>query len=100
VIEAELFRLARKLQPGPQRESPRPRETFAEGLIPFKGRLIPSSIRRGRTINHQRTRRMSRIFPATLTKEQLVDRWGALCSRLKKIEAEIEPLKEEAWGVE
>jgi hypothetical protein len=48
VIEAELARLARKLQP--QRESPRPRETFAEGLIPFKGRLIPSSIRRGRTI--------------------------------------------------
>ena len=48
-IEAELVRLARKLRPGPQRESPRPRERFAEGLIPFKGRLIPS-IRRGRTI--------------------------------------------------
>jgi len=48
-IEAELMRLARKLRPGPQRESPRPRETFAEGLIPSKGRLIPS-IRRGRTI--------------------------------------------------
>ena len=49
-IEAELVRLARKPEPGPQRESPRPRETFAEGLIPFKGRLIRSSIRRGRTI--------------------------------------------------
>ena len=38
---------------------------------------------------------MTRIFPATLTKKQLVDRWGALRSRLKKLDAEIEPLKEE-----
>ena len=38
---------------------------------------------------------MSRISPAALTREQLVDRWGALRSRLKKLEAEIEPLKEE-----
>ena len=54
---------------------------------------------------------MSRISPAALTKEQLVDRWGGLRSKLKKLEAEIEPLKEEferrglsvvageAWGV-
>jgi hypothetical protein len=38
---------------------------------------------------------MSRISPAALSKEQLVDRWGALRSRLKKLEAEIEPVKEE-----
>ena len=38
---------------------------------------------------------MSRISPAALTKEQLVDRWGALRSRLKKLEAKVEPLKEE-----
>ena len=44
-IEAEL------VQPGPQRERPRPRETFAEGLIPFNGRLIPASVRRRRAIN-------------------------------------------------
>jgi len=50
-IEAELVRVARKIQPGPQRESPRPRETFAEGLIPLKGRLIPASVRRRRAIN-------------------------------------------------
>ena len=49
-IEVELVRLARKLQPDPQRESPRPRETFAEGLIPLKGRLIPASVRRRRAI--------------------------------------------------
>ena len=54
---------------------------------------------------------MSRISPARLTKEQLVDRWGAARARAKKLEAEIEPLKEEferrglsivageAWGV-
>ena len=54
---------------------------------------------------------MSRISPAALTKEQLVDRWGGLRSKLKKLEAEIEPLKEEferrglrvvageSWGV-
>jgi hypothetical protein len=50
-VEAELVRLARKLQPGPQRESPRRRETFAEGLIPLKGRLIPASAPRRRAIN-------------------------------------------------
>jgi hypothetical protein len=44
-------------------------------LIPFKGRLIRPRYAARATINHQRTRRMSRIFPATLTKEQLVDRW-------------------------
>ena len=38
---------------------------------------------------------MSRISPAALTKEQLVDRWGALRAKAKKLEAEIEPLKEE-----
>ncbi len=38
---------------------------------------------------------MSRISPAALTKEQLVDRWGGLRARLKKLEADIEPLKEE-----
>ena len=54
---------------------------------------------------------MSRISPAALTKEQLVDRWGAARAKAKKLEAEIEPLKEEferrglsvvageAWGV-
>ena len=54
---------------------------------------------------------MSRISPAALTKEQLVDRWGSLRAKAKKLEAEIEPLKEEferrglsvvggeAWGV-
>ncbi|HZZ60175.1 MAG TPA: hypothetical protein VFE63_03250 [Roseiarcus sp.] len=50
-IEAELVRLARKLHPGARPESPRPRETFAEGLIPLKGRLIPASVRRRRAIN-------------------------------------------------
>ena len=50
-IEAELVRLARKLHPGPRRESPRPREAFAEGLIRLKGRLIPASVRRRRAIN-------------------------------------------------
>ena len=56
-------------------------------------------------------RRKRRIFPAALTKEQLVDRWGAVRAKAKKLEAEIEPLKEEferrglsvvageAWGV-
>ena len=46
-----------------------------------------------------------------LTKEQLVERWGAARAKAKKLEAEIEPLKEEferrglsvvageAWGV-
>ncbi len=38
---------------------------------------------------------MSRISPAALANEQPVDRWGALRSRLKKLKAEIEPLKEE-----
>jgi hypothetical protein len=54
---------------------------------------------------------MSRISPAAMTKEQLVDRWGAARAKAKKLEAEIEPLKEEferrglsvvareAWGV-
>jgi hypothetical protein len=54
---------------------------------------------------------MSRISPAKLTKEQLVDRWGAARAKAKKLDAEIEPLKEEferrglsvvageAWGV-
>ena len=54
---------------------------------------------------------MSRISPAALTKEQLVDRWGAARAKAKKLDAEIEPLKEEferrglsvvageAWGV-
>ena len=54
---------------------------------------------------------MSRISPAALTKEQLVDRWGASRAKAKKLEAEIERLKEEferrglrvvageAWGV-
>ena len=54
---------------------------------------------------------MSRISPAARTKEQLVDRWGAARAKAKKLEAEIEPLKEEferrglsvvageAWGV-
>jgi len=54
---------------------------------------------------------MSRISPTALTKEQLVDRWGAARAKAKKLEAEIEPLKEEferrglsvvageAWGV-
>ena len=50
-IEAELVRLARKLQPGPLCESPRSRETFAEGLIPLEGRLIPASAPRRRAIN-------------------------------------------------
>ena len=50
-IEAELVRLARKLHPASRAESPRPRETFAEGLIPLKGRLIPASVRRRRAIN-------------------------------------------------
>ncbi len=38
---------------------------------------------------------MRRISRAALSKEQLVDRWGGLRSKLKKLEAEIEPLKEE-----
>jgi hypothetical protein len=38
---------------------------------------------------------MSRISPAALTKEQLVDRWGAARAKAKKLEAEIDPLKEE-----
>ena len=49
-IEAELVRLARKLHPGARPQSPRPRETFAEGLIPLKGRLITASVRRRRAI--------------------------------------------------
>ena len=49
-IEAELAQLARKLHPGARPESPRPRETFAEGLIPLKGRLIPASAPRRRAI--------------------------------------------------
>ena len=36
-IEAELVRLGRKLQPGPQREIPRPRQMFAEGFDPVQG---------------------------------------------------------------
>ena len=50
-IEAELVRLARKLQPVAAPGSSRPRETFAEGLIPLKGRLIAASVRRRRAIN-------------------------------------------------
>ncbi len=54
---------------------------------------------------------MRRISPAALSKEKLVDHWGALRSKLKKLEADIEPLKGEferrglrvvageAWGV-
>jgi hypothetical protein len=38
---------------------------------------------------------MSRISPAALTRERLVDRWGALRAKAKKLDAEIEPLKEE-----
>ena len=50
-IEAELVRLARKLHPGARPQSPRPRETFAAGLIPLKGRLIPASAPRRRANN-------------------------------------------------
>ena len=49
-IEGELVGPARKLQPGAARRSPRPRETFVEGLIRLKGRLIPASVRRRRAI--------------------------------------------------
>jgi hypothetical protein len=54
---------------------------------------------------------MSRISPTALTKEQVVDRWGAVRAKAKKLDAEIEPVKEEferrglsvvageAWGV-
>ena len=38
---------------------------------------------------------MSRISPAALTKEQLVDRWDAARAKAKKLKAEIGPLKEE-----
>ena len=38
---------------------------------------------------------MSRISPAALTKEQLLDRWGASRAPFKKLEDEIEALKEE-----
>jgi hypothetical protein len=42
---------------------------------------------------------MSRISLAALTKEQLVDRWGAVRAKAKKLEAEIEPVKE-VFGAE